>query len=118
MRDLILLGDPDTVCVPRQGTRLALMESGHIISGCKFRKGMTAAQVEITIVEAFDGKIPPGVDIEILMSMHSSLVAPSLAPGQQGIDGAIIQRLFQAKPIYVRPSRHILTLSNEMVEQV
>ena len=118
MRDLILLGGPDTVRVPRQGTRLALMESGHMISGCKFTKGMTAAQVEIAIVEALDGKIPPGVDIEILMSMHTSLVALSLAPGQQGIDGAIVQRLFQTKPIYVRPSRQILMSSKEMVQQV
>ncbi len=74
---------------------------------------MTAAQVEIAIVEALDGKIPPGVDIEILMSMHTSLVAPSLAPGQQGIDGAIVQRLFQTKPIYVRPSRQILMSSKK-----
>lgn len=60
MRDLILLGGPDTVFVPRQGARLALMENGHIISACRFTRGMNEAQVEITIVEAFDGKIPAG----------------------------------------------------------
>ena len=41
---------------------------------------MNAAQVEIAITEALDGKVPHGVDIEILMSMHTSLVAPTLAP--------------------------------------
>ena len=58
MRDLILLAGPDSTAVPRQGIRLALMENGHLISGCKFTKGMTVAQVEIAIFEAFAGKIP------------------------------------------------------------
>jgi hypothetical protein len=58
LRDLVLLGGPDTVCVPRQGARLTLMENGHVISGCRFTKGMTAAQVEIAVIEALDGKIP------------------------------------------------------------
>ena len=43
MRDLILLAGPDDNVTPRQGTRLALMEKGHMISGCKFTKGMNAA---------------------------------------------------------------------------
>ncbi|XP_046858298.1 uncharacterized protein LOC124451718 [Xenia sp. Carnegie-2017] len=108
MRDLVLLDGPSILVVPRQGARLYLMERGHVISGCRFTRGMNAAQVEITIMEAFDGKVPLGVDIEILMSMHTSLVAPTLAPGQQGIDGAILQRLFQNKPIYIRPSEQII----------
>lgn len=108
LRDLVLLGGPDSVHVPRQGARLALMKRGHMISGCRFTRGMNEAQVEIAIMEALGGKIPDGVDIEILMSMHTSLVTPSLAPGQEGIDGAILQRLFQSKPIYIRPSRQII----------
>ena len=118
MRDLILLAGPETNVIPRQGTRLALMENGHVITGCKFTKGMNAAQVLITIVEAFDGKIPQGVDIEIMMSMHTKLVAPTLAPGQLGIDGAILQRLFQTKPIYVRPSKQILATTDLVGEEV
>ena len=47
-----------------------------------------------------------------MMSMHTKLALRSLAPGQQGIDGAILQRLFQTKPIYVRPSKMILALGN------
>ena len=38
----------------------------------------------------------------------SSSSSPSLAPGQEGIDGAILQRLFQSKAIYIRPSRQII----------
>ena len=110
MRDLVLLDGPATVVVPRQGARLALMEKGHVISGCRFTRGMNAAQVEIAIMEALDGKVPQGVDIEILMSVHTSLVAPTLAPGQQGIDGALLQRLFQNKPVYVRPSKQIIVV--------
>ena len=91
---------------------------GHMISGCKFTKGMNAAQVLITIMEAFDRKIPPDVDIEIMMSKHKKLVPPSLAPGQLGIDGAILQRLFQTKPIYVHPSKQILATTDLVGEEV
>lgn len=88
-----------------------------MISGCRFTKAMNAAQVHLAIVEAFDGKIPDGVDIELLMSVHTSLVVPSLVPGQHGIDGAILQRLYQNKPIYVRPSRQLIQQSNETSQQ-
>lgn len=60
MRDLTLLAGPDSVFVPRQGARLALMEYAHMISACRFTRGMTAAQVEVAIFEAYDGKIPAG----------------------------------------------------------
>ena len=52
-----------------------------MVSVCRFTKGMNAAQVEIAIVEACDGKIPAGVDLQLMVSMHTSLVIPSLAPG-------------------------------------
>ena len=60
------------------------------MSSC-FNKAMNAIKVPLAIVEAFDGKIPNGVDIKLLVSMHTSLVVPSLAPGQHGIDGAMVQ---------------------------
>lgn len=81
LRDLVLLSGPDDKVVPRQGTRLVLNERGHVISGCRFTKGQSMIEVERTIFEAFDGKIPPGVDIELLISVHATLVVPSLAPG-------------------------------------
>lgn len=112
MRDLVLLSGPDDQVVPRQGTRLALNERGHVISGCRFTKGQSMIEVERTIIEAFDGKIPPGVDIELLISVHASLVVPSLAPGQDGIDGAMLQRLYRNKPVYIRPNQQLFDLAS------
>ena len=111
LRDLILLGGPQDAVVPRQGARLALMESGHIITGCRFSRGQSEAQVETTIVEAYEGKIPVGVDIELLTSMHMTLVKPSLVPGQNGIDGMILQRSYKNKPVYIRPDRRLIDAS-------
>ena len=85
-----------------------LTEHGHVIAACRFTKSLTPAQVEVNIVEAFGGKVPAGVDIELLMSVHTSLVAPTLAPGQLGIDGVILHRLFRQKPAYIRPSHQLL----------
>ena len=81
---------------------------GHIITGCRFTRGQSEAQVETTIIEAYEGKIPAGVDIELLTSMHTTLVQPLLAPGQNGIDGIILQRLYKNKPVYIRPGRRLI----------
>ncbi len=51
---------------------------------------MNSAQVLTEIAMAFGEKLLD-VDIEILMSVHSSLVIP----GQDGIDGVILHRLFK-----------------------
>ena len=56
--DLVLLNGPTTNIVPRQGARFVLMEHGHVLSACRFTKGMTEIQVEATILEAFGDKIP------------------------------------------------------------
>ena len=58
MSDLILLVTPGSTAVPHPGIRLVLMENGHLISGCKFTKGMIAAQVKVAIFEAFADKFP------------------------------------------------------------
>lgn len=108
MCDLILLGDPKTTAVPRQSARVILTEHGHVINACQFHKGMSEAQVEATILEAFEEKIPTLCDIEILLSCHSKLVKPSLAPNQAGINGMILHRLFKTKPVYIRPSQQLI----------
>lgn len=119
MRDLILLSGPNDTVVPRQGARLALMENGHVITGCKFTKGQSDTEVETTIMIAFEGKIPEvGVDIELLTSMHTTLVKPSLAPGQNGIDGTILQRLYKNKPVYIRPDHQLLPSQTRPMYQV
>ena len=85
--------------MPRQGRRIALTEHGHVLSACQFSKAMNEVQVETTIMEAFGETIPALVDIEIVMSVHNNLVKPMLAPGQQGITGVILHRLFRNKPV-------------------
>jgi hypothetical protein len=107
MRDLILLAGPKDTVVPRQGSKLLLIEHGHVITACQFRKDMNPAQVLTEIAMAFSDKLLD-VDIENLMSVHSSLVVPTLAPGQDGIDGVILHRLFKEKPVYIRPDRQLI----------
>lgn len=113
LRDLILLSGPGDTVVPCQGARLLLTEHGHVITACRFIKSLTPAQVEVNIIEAFGSKIPAGVDIELLMSVHTSLVAPTLAHGQLGIDSVILHRLFRQKPVYIRPSHQLLNTRME-----
>ena len=108
LRDVVLLTGPNDKIVPRQGNRVWLSEHGHILTGFQFYKEWNAAQVEIAIKEAFEDKIPSHTDFEILASVHSSLVVPTLAPGQSGLDGMMIHRIFKAKPVYVRPVHQIV----------
>ena len=79
-----------------------------MLSACRFTKAMTEIDVERTIIEAFGDKIPHFVDVEILTSVYSKLVKPTLAPGQEGINSVILHRLFKTKPIYIGPSQKLL----------
>ena len=103
-----MLTGPNDKIVPRQGNRVWLSEHGHILTGFQFYKEWNAAQVKIAIKEAFEDKIPSHTDFEILASVHSSLVVPTLAPGQSGLDGVMVHRIFKAKPVYVRPVHQIV----------
>lgn len=40
------------------------------------------------------------------MPVHSTLVKPSLAPGQV-LNGVMVQRIYKEKPIYIRPVEEI-----------
>lgn len=116
-RDLILLAGPDDKRVPRQGTKVFLQERGHIINAFQFMKGWTAIEVILQIAEAFKDKIPAGVDFEILHSVHTTLVTPTLASGQN-LNGSVMCRIFRDnKPVYVRPSMQILKEECVNVEQ-
>ena len=112
--NLILLPGPSVDAVPRQGRRVALTERGHVLNACQFYKAMNEVQVETTIMEAFRETIPRLVDTEILMSVHNKLIKPTLAPGQEGITGVILHRLFKNKPVYVRPNKVLLPDPSEV----
>ena len=81
-RDLILLSGPDDKNVPRQGTKVFLQESGHIINAFQFMKEWSDVELILQTAEAFKDKIPTGTDFEILHSVHTTLVTPTLASGQ------------------------------------
>ena len=106
-RDVILLSGPDDEDVPRQGNRVFLQESGHVIMAFPFKKEWSDLEVELKIREAFQDIIPRLVDFEILQSVHTKLLRPTLAQGQY-LTGAMIHRIFREKPIYVRPTQQIL----------
>ena len=105
LRDVILLSSPNDV--PRQGNRVFLQESGHVIMAFPFKKEWSDLEVELKIREAFQDMIPRLVDFKILQSVHTKLSKPTLAQGQY-LTGAMIHRIFRDKPIYVRPMRQIL----------
>ena len=92
-----MLSSPKESSVPCQGSKLSLTERGHVITAGRFNKKMNEIEVETTIHEAFDGFIPPPVDIEILQSVGRSLAKLVLAPVQPGVDGMIVHRLFKRK---------------------
>ena len=106
-RDVILLTGPEDEDVPRQGNRVFLQENGHVIMAFPFMKEWSDIEVELKIKEAFQDTIPPLVDFELLQSVHTKLLKPTLAQGQY-LTGAMIHRIFQNKPVYVRPTQQIL----------
>ena len=93
---------------------MALTERRHVFNACQFHKHMNEVQVDTTIMEAFGKTIPRIVGIEILMPVHNKLIKPNLAPGQEGITGVILHRLFKNKSIYVRPNQMLLPDSSEV----
>ena len=116
MKDVILLPGPNVNKVPRQTKRVWLMENGFVISGFQLQKEWSACVVEASLRGAFDEKIPPLVDFEILMPIHTTLVKPSLTPGQD-LNGVMVHRVFKEKPIYVRPFEEICDSSICSVER-
>jgi hypothetical protein len=91
--DIILLSGPDDKDIPRQGSKVFLQENGHIISAFEFHKEWSDIDVELEIRQAFQETLPDDVDIEIVHSDHTTLLTPTLAPGQY-LTGSVINRVF------------------------
>ncbi|KAJ7370632.1 hypothetical protein OS493_031047 [Desmophyllum pertusum] len=87
------------------------MENGFMISGFQLQKEWSECVVEACLREAFEDKIPLGVDFEILMPVHSTLIKLTLAPGQS-LNGVMVHRVFEEKPIYIRPFQEICDVSS------
>ena len=82
----------------------------------QFKKEWSDLEVGLKIREAFQDIIPRLVDFEILQSVHTKLLRPTLAQGQY-LTGAMIHRIFRDKPIYVRPTQQILKLPKQRKTQ-
>ena len=82
------------------------MENGFAIPGFQLQKEWSECIVEVSLREAFEEKIPAGVDFEILMPVHSTLLKPTLAPGKV-LNGVMDHRIFKEKPNYIRPVKEI-----------
>ena len=109
-RGRFLLCGPHVKKVPRQGARAWIIENDHSVVGQELRKEWNEVQVLATLKEAFDEQIPHDVDFEIVMSCHNQLVKPALAPGQNGLNGKMVHRIFkESKPLYLRPARNIFS---------
>ena len=105
---IIFLSGPDDKNIPCQGSKLFLEENGHIINAFQFMKEWSDIEVIVQIAELFKDKIPSGVDFEILHSVHTRLVTPTLASGQK-LNGSVMCCIFRDnKPVYVRPSMQIV----------
>ena len=105
--DVILLPSPNADQVPRQGSKVLLSENGHVLTGCKIEKEWSATETENNLRSLFSEKIAMDVDIQVLHSIHTKILPPTLAPGQS-LDGMMMYRLFKSKAIYLRPSAKLL----------
>jgi len=109
VKDVILLGGPEEDKVPRQGARVWLFENNHIVSGANIRKEWDFLILCDYLKTLYPTKLGEFDDIQLLMTVHSKLLPPNLAPGQQ-LSGFMLQKIFKDRPIYIRPSKHILDL--------
>ena len=117
IRDLILLAGPNDGHIPRQGTKVLLQEHGHVINAFEFMKEWSDVEIILQIQAAFQEKLPNGVDFEIVHSVHTSLIPPTLAAGQS-LTGSVLCRIFRDnKPIYVRPAVQILKEAPTRIEK-
>eukprot|EP00794_Sanderia_malayensis_P020750 gene20750-22778_t len=82
LRNIVLLSGPNDDLVPRQSTKLWLTEHGHVMSGIELQKQWISEQVVDCLRNAFDDKLTGLTTIEILMSVHTKLLPPTIAPGQ------------------------------------
>lgn len=111
-KDVILLSGPEDDTVPRQGSRVWLMENQHILCGVQLRKEWDSTKLISFFKNLFPSKLMDSDEIEILLSVHFKLLPPTLAPGQL-FTGFVLQKIFKDKPIYIRPSRQILEMNPE-----
>ena len=110
IKDVVLLGGPQHENVPRQGAPAWLMQNGHVVSGAQFLKEWDESTLHDFLKSLFPTRLGDFDDIEVLMRVHSRLMAPVLAPGQVW-SGFLLHKVFKDKPVYIRPMRTILEMA-------
>ena len=66
------------------------MQNGHVVSGAQFLKEWDESTLHDFIKSLFPTRLGDFDDIEVLMPVHSRLMAPVLAPGQV-LSGFLLQ---------------------------
>ena len=85
------------------------MQNGHVVSGAQFLKEWDESTLHDFLKSLFPARLGDFDDIEVLMPVHSRLMAPVLAPGQVW-SGFLLHKVFKDKPVYIRPMRTILEM--------
>ncbi|XP_078139955.1 G2/M phase-specific E3 ubiquitin-protein ligase [Centroberyx gerrardi] len=102
-KDVILLCSPRDNKIPKQQMKTKLHEKGHILSALELDKTWDHTTLLLKLREAFDGKIPLGASLEMLMPCGNKLVTPTLGKGQQ-LDASMVHKIFRRATLYLRPS--------------
>ncbi|XP_053190794.1 uncharacterized protein LOC128374565 [Scomber japonicus] len=102
-KDVVLLCSPRDKKVPKQQMKAVLHEKGHIVSALEVDKTWDHTTLLLQLRQAFDGKIPSGASLEMLMPCGNKLVTPKLSRGQQ-LDASMVHKIFRRAPLYIRPS--------------
>ncbi|XP_076141258.1 uncharacterized protein LOC143123864 isoform X2 [Alosa pseudoharengus] len=114
-KDVVLLPDPSWTVVCKQGPKLWLHNQGHILSAFEFKKVWDHQTIINRIREGFGDRIPADVSLQLLMPCGNKLVLPKLQGGQE-LTGMLIHKVYRTKSLYIRPSRELLTISEDDVE--
>ncbi|XP_063755391.1 uncharacterized protein LOC134874991 [Eleginops maclovinus] len=114
-KDVILLPNPSLDVVCKQRPKVRLHKHGHILSAFEFQKAWDHRTVIDRIRQGFGEHIPEDVSLQLVMSCGNKLVSPKIQEGQE-LNGMLIHKVFKTKALYVRPSRTLLTDSEEESE--
>ncbi|CAM4493866.1 unnamed protein product [Leuciscus chuanchicus] len=111
-KDIILLPNPSWEAVCKQHPKVRLHKHGHILNAFEIQKAWDHQTVMERIREGFGDRLPEDVSLQFLMACGNKLVSPTLQEGQD-LNGMLIHRVYKTKALYVRPSRTLLTDSED-----
>ncbi|XDV25542.1 hypothetical protein PO909_029448, partial [Leuciscus waleckii] len=111
-KDIIGKPNPSWEAVCKQHPKVRLHKHGHILNAFEIQKAWDHQTVMERIREGFGDRLPEDVSLQFLMACGNKLVSPTLQEGQD-LNGMLIHRVYKTKALYVRPSRTLLTDSED-----